>query len=1211
MLIMSVGAAHALLVKTNTFGSAGAGAGQFSGPRGVAVDQGTGDIYVADSGQARIEKWSSSGTFEMAWGWGVADGQSQLETCTTTCQAGISGSGPGQFSSPTSVAVDDATHDVYVGDSGNNVVDKFSSSGAFLSAIDGTTAPQGHFTGLVGIAVDQSGNLWTADSTNNIDEFDNTGVFVTQWNDTYGQTVSITVDSNTGAVYLTRGSGATERWTLAGANETVINQSGTDVALAVDPTTDDLYVWDTSGQVFVYDSANNQIDNFPGTGISSAGGIALLHSAPELVISDAANNDVETFGPPAPGPPVVTDQPASKIGSTSGTLNALVNPFGHDTTCSFQYVDDATFQATGYANATSVDCTPHEFGGAGDFTNHVVTAAITGLSPGTTYHFRAVGTNSAGTVNGDDTTFTTTPPPSIDSESVAGITDTEATLQAQINPNGGDTTYQFQFGTDTNYTGGTVPAKAVDIGAGTTDVGATVNLAGLQPDTTYHFRVVANGNVDGNDMSFHTYPSNLPTGLPDGRGLEMVTPPQKDNGEPFNRFGIPNGYQAATDGNQLAYFSYDAFPGSASDGSYYLATRGSDNWVSQNLIPPQSTQAGLLCASTGAMMFAFNGSLTLGVMNDGASLAGSCGADTPPLVEGEPRGVANLFVRDNSSGTYKLVDVTPSGVTPANAHFDAASADLSHVVFDETAELAKAPNGESPPVGDNLFDWSGGTVKLVTVLPNGHPVAGSIAGGGDANLMNAVSADGSRIYFQANGNLYLRDNGSTTQIDDSQAGGPGGGGTFLGATADGSSVVFSDDASAGLTADTVPGSGTNLYEYTVAGGGHPATLVNLTKNQNPAGGDGLAAISGDGSYVYFVADSVLPGSGAQADGKQHLYVLHAGSPPHLVDALTSSDSCDWTISCESSRISTSGRFLAFNSTSDLTSYAQNGNDEIYLYDAGTGDPATSRPPVCASCNTSGQPPTGSSAISGPLAPVIGVPAPYLQRNVSDSGQVFFNSPDQLLPNDTNKHADVYEWEQGKQYLISTGTSVDDSLFVDASPNGSNVFFTTSQQLLPQDADAAMDIYDARVGGGFPVSAPAPVCTGDGCKPPPTATPPVPPVATVTFSGPGNVKGSQSKKHKKHKKHKKSKKSVVVIRRAIKGDVIAIRVNVPTRGRIAAWGTGVSRISRTVRRAGTVTIALRASSTLKHTGKRKLTIRVRYTPAGGSASTATVKLTVDA
>jgi DNA-binding beta-propeller fold protein YncE len=129
----------------------------------MASDQASGNVYVADSGNNRIEKFDANGNFIAAWGWGVADGKAQAEVCTSNCQAGIAGSGPGQLSGPNSVATS-STGKVFVGDAGNQRVEKFDADGNFLATIDGPNTPQGHFACVGGVAVDQSGNLWTADS---------------------------------------------------------------------------------------------------------------------------------------------------------------------------------------------------------------------------------------------------------------------------------------------------------------------------------------------------------------------------------------------------------------------------------------------------------------------------------------------------------------------------------------------------------------------------------------------------------------------------------------------------------------------------------------------------------------------------------------------------------------------------------------------------------------------------------------------------------------------------------------------------------------------------------------------------------------------------------------------------------------------------------------------------------------------------------------
>ena len=111
---------------STSFGSTGAGDGQMSHPEDVAVDNSNGDIYVADIGNHRVDKFDSSGQFLAAWGWGVASGAAESQVCTSGCQIGLSGTGVGQFQKPTFVEVDNSTGssagDVYVADTGDDVV---------------------------------------------------------------------------------------------------------------------------------------------------------------------------------------------------------------------------------------------------------------------------------------------------------------------------------------------------------------------------------------------------------------------------------------------------------------------------------------------------------------------------------------------------------------------------------------------------------------------------------------------------------------------------------------------------------------------------------------------------------------------------------------------------------------------------------------------------------------------------------------------------------------------------------------------------------------------------------------------------------------------------------------------------------------------------------------------------------------------------------
>ena len=111
------------------FGTSGSGDGQFSGNTGIAVDGSNGDLYVADTGNHRIVKLDSDGNFIRAFGWGVDDGTAAAQVCTSGCQAGISGSGAGQFDTPRFVAIDQSPSpgDVYVADTATYLVQKFDS----------------------------------------------------------------------------------------------------------------------------------------------------------------------------------------------------------------------------------------------------------------------------------------------------------------------------------------------------------------------------------------------------------------------------------------------------------------------------------------------------------------------------------------------------------------------------------------------------------------------------------------------------------------------------------------------------------------------------------------------------------------------------------------------------------------------------------------------------------------------------------------------------------------------------------------------------------------------------------------------------------------------------------------------------------------------------------------------------------------------------
>ncbi len=506
----------------------------------------------------------------------------------------------------------------------------------------------------------------------------------------------------------------------------------------------------------------------------------------------------------------------------------------------------------------------------------------------------------------------------------------------------------------------------------------------------------------------------------------------------------------------------------------------------------------------------------------------SCNPEGSQVVSGEPVGYENLLVRDNATGAYRLVNVTPPGVTPADAHFQAASADLGHVIFTETSPLA-----EGARYGvENLYEWEEGALRLVSVLPDGTAVPGSLAAKAlTLEHESVVSSDGSHVLFTYGGALYDRIDGQrTVKVDEKQGGsGPGGGGTFEAATADGSKVFFLDESK--LTADSTAEAGEpDLYECALPEGASKCELTDLTVAAAGKHADVLkvAPLGGhDSSYVYFVAEGVLASNtreitnsegktvveGAEP-GKENLYLWNGEKTKFIATGgLAGFGSSGWQTSPD-------GNWLSFLSKKSLTGYDNvepnsQSASELFLYSAAAGQL------VCASCDPTGEPPVaegGIPYIGGGLGQypddaeeIRGVFRTW--HLVTDAGRVFFETTEGLVPFDTNGKRDVYEYEGDQSSLISSGTSSIESNLEGASESGDDVFFRSSQALVPQDTREGMYvIYDARVAGGFPAPASPPACTtADACRAP---VPPQPSIygapASQTFSGVGNLTPSEAK-----------------------------------------------------------------------------------------------------
>jgi hypothetical protein len=181
----------------------------------------------------------------------------------------------------------------------------------------------------------------------------------------------------------------------------------------------------------------------------------------------------------------------STVTPSGATLNGTVNPNGLATSWSFEY--GAT---TSYGSQTSSQSL------AAGTTDSAVSVTLSGLTPGTSYHYRLDATSSAGTSTGSDGIFTTPSAPGVVTGAATSVAGTSATLNGTVDPNGEPTTYSFQYGTTAAYGSSTAQAS---IAAGTSVISVSAPVSGLAASQTYHFRLIATsaaGSTDGPDMSF-------------------------------------------------------------------------------------------------------------------------------------------------------------------------------------------------------------------------------------------------------------------------------------------------------------------------------------------------------------------------------------------------------------------------------------------------------------------------------------------------------------------------------------------------------------------------------------------------------------------------------------------------------------------------------------------------------------------------------------
>ncbi len=1077
-----------------SFGASGP-SGLAPGADAIAIDEGSGEIYVVDKADNRVERFGSHYEFLEAWGFGVKEGGEVFERCgeEARCKAGIGGLKAGQFDSPTAIAVNNdpgsSSHgNVYVVANRSwrkAVVNKFSPEGQLLGTLISKKEEKEEVEGAIdGVAVDQSGDVWV-EREDEEDEFQ-----LLRFND---QTPNLLLESvevevpslsevarptrpgfaidSAGDVFITYEPGGTdlpeeleeieEREEVRKENKEELEHEG-----PAEPCQQnrclvaELHLVQSSSGELEAQPLISELDSEDSTG----------------VVSDAS------LGAQASGDVYLDNRSSVAAFDPAG---ALIQRFGA------QQLSEGTG-----ASGLALDVKSGE----------VFVADEVALQGGRSDRVEVYGPSAPG-------------PPVVEGQSVsvAQVGSSSATVRASIDPSGSETYYRVRYGIGrceearTSSCEQEAPAApGIDLGGGFGAQGAAVALSGLSPETTYHLRVIAEdrseegspgASVLGEEVSFTTLAvGEAPAVLPDGRAYELVSPVDK-RGVAIEGIAHEGGVvQAASEGQALTYLA--AAPAGeeepagnrAPEPAQLISTRQApDVWSTQNITTPNQSAQGIKAEDRREYQF-FSEDLALAVVFPAEPLFGQAGREALYRWSSCTQACGSAPCTQ-SSCFQMLVSASATGLS-AGVELMGATPDLSHAII-KAAEPPPGAAGE----GEGLYEASeagagAGRLTLISVLPDGRQASGEEVGLGTLQLYegprNALSEDGSRAVWKAGSSseahLYdsqLVGEGANTEVHSVQIDTPQEGvnpvvhaePVFMDASTDGQKVFFTDDQR--LTANASPESESrgDLYVFEAdkpAGQRLTDLTPDLNAGESAAVLGGVMGVSSDGSYVYFVANGVLaegaaPGQcqwGGLRGASCSLYVVHQSEgrweSPRFIASLSNEDAPDWGALAPSreeyslvemtSRVSPDGHYLAFMSDRRLATQGRpNGYDntdeksgapdeEVYLYDALSGAL------VCASCNPSGAQPVGvyDTPESGEgLGLLVDRPAVWSSEN-EEAG--FDHWLAGSLPGwtGTNNHEAFYQ----SRYLSDQG----------------RLFFNSADSLTRQDVNGKEDVYEYEPAG---------------------------------------------------------------------------------------------------------------------------------------------------
>jgi DNA-binding beta-propeller fold protein YncE len=1050
------------------------GKGVVTEPHGVAVNEVTGAVYVADHAQGKVDIFNAK--HELS---GEINGSGLLPTEEKAAGSGNESweRSTGQFSEPTGIAVDNGCHlrklsgsqceeadpsngDVYILDAGHFVIDKYTAAGKYIGQITRTPEGGDFERNLAGVATGTDGTVSVGALIGGAEVSAEIFTFSSALQNGCDSCVvrSLQPFFRGGTILAFLGADLA----VGAKNEVYVHahfigqpdivveysEAGSSLreiheipgGLAVEESTDDLFLA-AANQLTRYNSAGTAIEQIEVAGLNPVG-VAVDGITGEVLVSDQSNSEVDVFGLEAPKAPSIRNTTVEDVSAEEAVFTTEINPRGAQTTYQIEY---------GQCVAGSCASTPYEHalpsspGIVGDsFESFRVRLPAEGLNSGSAYHIRTVAKNAVGTSTGEELLFSTR------RVGRSGLLD--GRQWEQLSPISKLGALIWPIGEN-----GVVQAAA----NGEAITYSVSNPTESSPEGFSNAVQVMSARAPGGGWSTQdlALPHSAPTGKSTALGQEYRFFSEDLTlaiAQPFGPFAPVS--DAASE--QTAYVHSDFAPDSPS-------------LCSKDCYRPLVTgcpEVGVPCPA-----------------------AVSEAADVP-------------------AGTkFELTGAACESAKVCGPVVRATSPDLSAVLLEGRVALTE----EGSP---GLYEWVGGRLHFIGgKLPeSGAEATAFVADGGARAVLGSTKGASP---------LRMVDplSGEEAQVDEGTGcvGCQSGGGEMAWASKDARTVLFRDKRR--LTGPSGAGLG-DLYVCEAPVSEIACALTDLTPKVAGEEADvlGIVAASQSGDTVYFVADSALGTSAPRGDcgegeseqveeGKQcNLFVMRRGSSgweaPTLIGVLSEGDEQDWRVNLtrHTASLSENGQWLVFMSKQRLTGYdnrdatSDQPDEEVYAYNSASATGAL----TCVSCNPTGERPSGleyrvieERLAGGPhvwegrrwLAANIPGWTPFRlgdsahdARLVNDAGRVFFNAADSLVAGDGNSAEDVYEWEPsgvgscngesvafgttsgGCVGLVSSGTSGQESGLVDASASGDDVFFLSFAPLTEAAGASSLALYDAHV-----------------------------------------------------------------------------------------------------------------------------------------------------